>query len=543
MTSTFHPPFARHGRAVGSRPWQSKVPLSRPGRASSRRASCPPVRPPPPPRPSAHTKSHSNLTCRADHHASLAGPDQATSRTSSHPKTTRAMERPGLCGLGTCVSRQRLCRNAVCAQFLIGCRPNVLLQVLRVNNGDPRRVCDPSETAHNENDYWKPTRLGILCGLGLCVSRQHLCCNAVGASSFSLSRISNLLPQVLAALPWVWPVSVAPTPAGGNTTDAGSCLDPDSDNYLDCCDEFGVALKPYWVLLVSAFIFTLLLGTTKSTPQLIKQIEAELPQRRAATVAKRKAVAARGRCCRWVCCASRCPLSLDYWVGTGTADRASKAKTKGIEAKAAETEAMEALWRPWRKGQTTWATAWMGCWCSCCCWVVTRRHYADQPRAASQGTLKEKAEPAGPRDRWVWLILGIQLLHAIGSTALLVVELRARGVQGWELFQAATLLSSNSSLGGFLAAAAASGIRMGDEGNEQLSAGVYKVVLKKNKRVKLGMAIDVTTDAVPSIRKLIKRAMNLAWEKKEKSWMTPFESTEPQPHGLTPPQKTPLHTL
>ena len=49
----------------------------------------------------------------------------------------------------------------------------MLLQVLRV-----KRDYDPGEI-YDDNNYWEPTRLGILCGLGLCVSRQRLCCNAV----------------------------------------------------------------------------------------------------------------------------------------------------------------------------------------------------------------------------------------------------------------------------------------------------------------------------------------------------------------------------
>ena len=163
-----------------------------------------------------------------------------------------------------------------------------------------------------------------------------------------------MLPQVLGVLPWVWPVSTAPDPAGGNTTAGGSCLDPDSDNYLDCCDEYGVALKPYWVLLVSAFIFAFLLGTTKTNARLKAQINTELPARRSAQVARRAAAKKRGRCCKWVCCVSRCPSWFDCWARcptvtwfdcwvdkkSRTARLIAKAKRKGKEARAADAAAL-----------------------------------------------------------------------------------------------------------------------------------------------------------------------------------------------------------
>ena len=308
--------------------------------------------------------------------------------------------------------------------------------------------------------------------------------------------------QVLAALPWSWPVSVAPIPAGGNATAVdSSCLNPLSDNYLDCCDEYGVALKPYWVLVVSSFIFAFLLGTTKSTQLLRAQIEAEVPERRVAKAAERKAKAASGRCwacwaccgSRWICCESRCPTWFECWFGAGTAVLTSKAKAAGIEARAADAKAKAALWRQWKVDSSCcrdsrWCcrddapeqtfvdddAVWQsgrrfGTWSWHCTQSAQRMcgpRFAAAAAAAAAVQQNAEFEAAlalatQKRDYWVWFILGIQLIHAIVSTMMLVLELRARGLQGWELYQAATLLSFNSTLGSYVAAVYGVWLHMG----------------------------------------------------------------------------------
>ena len=279
-----------------------------------------------------------------------------------------------------------------------------------------------------------------------------------------------------AVLPWIWPVSVASDPAGD------SCLDPGSDSYLDCCDEYGVALKPYWVNVVSAFIFAFLLGTTKTNRRLTEQINAELPAKRAAQAARRAAAKKRGRCCRWVCCVSRCPSWFDCWArcptvtwfdcwvdyGTPTANLIADAKAKEKDAKQAKNAADDELWT---RGCCGW------CFWGCCGDDQRILIFSYDAAAAIENqvisSLDVKAALAKARkdrDRWVWFIVGIQLVFAYVSTMVLVGELRARGLQGWELYQAATLLSSNSTLGGFLAAALGVTLRVASADLAQVQA-------------------------------------------------------------------------
>ena len=315
-------------------------------------------------------------------------------------------------------------------------------------------------------------------------------------SSFSRLRVqfSNVLPlhvQVIAALPWIWPVSVASIPAGGNTTDAGSCLDPDSDHYLDCCDEYGVALKPYWILVVSSLIFAFLLGTPKSTLLLRAQIEAELPERQVAKALKEEAKAAGHHPGRWVYCASCCPSSLDYCVGTGTAERASKAKAKGVEAKAAEALPRAARWTQWKEDFSCCRDIQ---WCCPDYAAEQPRVAAARPNAEIEAALTKKTQK---RDRWVWFALGIQLLHAIVSTIMLVLELRARGLQGWELYQAATLLSFNSTLGGYLAAVYGVRLHMGAPATESGPAKTVRELWAKQIRDHRDRVPDKCPDRKP----------------------------------------------
>jgi len=299
-----------------------------------------------------------------------------------------------------------------------------------------------------------------------------------------------LLPQVLGVLPWVWPVSTAPDPAGGNTTAGGSCLDPDSDNYLDCCDEYGVALKPYWVLLVSAFIFAFLLGTTKTNDGLREQIKQEGREKRAALAARREAAKKRGFCCRRVCCVSRLPF--DCWArcppvtwfdcrvkNTATAELISKAKDTGKVARIADAEARDAEWTQGCCGR---------CFKGCCGDDATDAAAAVETEDDKKEIEAALLEACKDRNQWVWCIVGIQMLVAIVSTAMLVVELRTRGIQGWELYQAVTLLSYNSTLGSFLAATLGIRLRFG-------VVTIFKIITG----VKDGVDIDATIfDAVRS---------------------------------------------
>lgn len=54
-----------------------------------------------------------------------------------------------------------------------------------------------------------------------------------------------------------------------------SCLDRRAPHFLDCCTEFHVALKPYWMLVIEALLLALLIDTV---PFVASKIKAKLKQ-------------------------------------------------------------------------------------------------------------------------------------------------------------------------------------------------------------------------------------------------------------------------